>query len=31
LRYGIWSALIGAIALSVINSLLFNLLVALRL
>lgn len=31
LRYGIWSALIGAIALSVINSLIFNLLVAHRL
>ena len=31
LRWGFWSALIGAIALSVVNSLLFNLLAALRL
>jgi len=30
LRWGIWSALIGAIALSIINSLLFNLLAGLR-
>jgi putative membrane protein len=31
LRWGFWSALIGAIALSIVNSLLFNLLAALRL
>ncbi|MBD2307233.1 phage holin family protein [Chroococcidiopsis sp. FACHB-1243] len=31
LRWGIWSALLGSIALSLINSLLFNLLAALRL
>ena len=31
LRWGIWSALLGSIALSLINSLLFNLLVTLRL
>ncbi len=30
LRWGIWSALIGAIALGIINSLLFNLLAGLR-
>lgn len=30
LRWGIWSALIGAIALTIINSLLFNLLAGLR-
>lgn len=31
LRWGFWSALIGAIALSIVNSLLFSLLAALRL
>lgn len=31
LRWGFWSALIGSIALSIINSLLFNLLVSLQL
>lgn len=31
LRWGFWSALIGAIALSLVNSLLFNVLAALRL
>lgn len=31
LRWGIWSALLGSIALSLINSLLFNLLATLRL
>lgn len=31
LRWGFWSALIGAIALSIVNSLLLNLLAALRL
>ena len=31
LRWGIWSALIGSLALSLINSLLFNLLATLRL
>ena len=31
LRWGFWSALIGALALSIINSLLFNVLAALRL
>lgn len=31
LRWGFWSALIGAIALSIVNSLLFNVLAALRL
>ena len=31
LRWGIWSALLGSIALSLINSILFNLLATLRL
>ncbi len=31
LRWGLWSALIGSIALGIINSLLFNLLASLRL
>lgn len=31
LRWGFWSALIGSIALGIVNSLLFNLLAALRL
>lgn len=31
LRWGFWSALIGSLALSIINSLLFNLLVTLKL
>lgn len=31
LRWGLWSALIGSIALGIVNSLLFNLLASLRL